>query len=146
MTDPTTNAAAVPAQATPAGTAPAAGAPKPQIAFDDFVKLDLRVATVKSAEPHPNADRLLKVQLDDGTPGGRQVCAGIKQWYDPQKLVGRQVIIVANLEPRKIRGEISQGMILAASDWKTGPGATPDDRDVIVLTVDKPVAPGSPVS
>ena len=123
-------------------------APKPQIPFDDFIKLDLRVATVKSAEPHPNADRLLKVQLDDGTPQGRQVCAGIKQWYDPQSIVGKQVIIVANLEPRKIRGEISQGMILAASDLKPGSTGTDDPagRDVILLTVDKPVKPGSTVS
>jgi len=121
---------------------------KPQITFDDFVKLDLRVATVKAAEAHPNADRLLKVQLDDGTPDGRQVCAGIRQWYDPAALVGRQVIIVANLEARKIRGEISQGMILAASDLKPGTGGTddPTGRDVIVLTVDKPVKPGSAVS
>ena len=123
-------------------------APKPQIPFDDFVKLDLRVATVKSAEPHPNADRLLKVQLDDGTPQGRQVCAGIRQWYDPQSIVGKQVIIVANLEPRKIRGEISQGMILAASDLKPlGSGSDdPNGRDVILLTVDKPVKSGSTVS
>jgi tRNA-binding protein len=121
---------------------------KPQIAFDDFAKLDLRVATVKSAEFHPNADRLLKVQVDDGTPEGRQVCAGIRQWYDPASIVGKQVIIVANLEPRKIRGEISQGMILAASDLK--PGSTgsddPTGRDVIVLTLDKPAKPGSTVS
>ena len=123
------------------------GGPKPQIPFDDFIKLDLRVATIKSAEPHPNADRLLKVQLDDGTPTGRQVCAGIKQWYDPQSIVGKQVIIVANLEPRKIRGEISQGMILAASDLKNDSGIDdPTGRDVIVLTVDKPVKPGSVVS
>jgi methionine--tRNA ligase beta chain len=123
-------------------------APKPQITFDDFVKLDLRVATVKAAEPHPNADRLLKVQLDDGTPNGRQVCAGIRQWYDPAAMVGKQVIIVANLEPRKIRGEISQGMILAASDLKPGTQGTddPTGRDVIVLTVDKPVKAGSAVS
>lgn len=121
--------------------------PKPQIPFDDFIKLDLRVATVKSAEAHPNADRLLKVQLDDGTPQGRQVCAGIRQWYDPQSMVGRQVIIVANLEPRKIRGEISQGMILAASDLKTIEGTDdPTGREVILLTVDKPVKPGSVVS
>lgn len=121
---------------------------KPQIPFDDFVKLDLRVATIKHAELHPNADRLLKVQLDDGTPAGRQVCAGIRQWYDPTSLIGRQVIIVANLEPRKIRGEISQGMILAASDLKEGGGGTDDPagRDVILLTVDKPVKPGSVVS
>jgi methionine--tRNA ligase beta chain len=93
--------------------------------------------------------------LDDGTPEGRQVCAGIRQWYDPAALVGRQVIIVANLEPRKIRGEISQGMILAASDLKEGgAGAaggaagsdTPDGRDVIVLTLDRPAKPGSTVS
>jgi tRNA-binding protein len=123
-------------------------APKPQIAFDDFIKLDLRVATVKSAEPHPNADRLLKVQLDDGTPAGRQVCAGIKQWYDPASIVGKQVIIVANLEPRKIRGEISQGMILCASDLKPG-GSGSDDpagRDVILLSLDKPAKAGSAVS
>ena len=121
-------------------------APKPQIAFDDFIRLDLRVATVKSAEAHPNADRLLKVQLDDGTPTGRQVCAGIRQWYDPQSIVGRQVIIVANLEARKIRGEISQGMILAASDLRGDGADDPAGRDVILLTVDKPVKPGSIVS
>lgn len=131
---------------------PAAAPFRPQIVFDDFAKLDLRVATVKHAEAHPNADRLLKVQLDDGTPEGRQVCAGIKQWYDPATLIGKQVIIVANLEPRKIRGEISQGMILAASDLKEGGvgGAagsdTPDGRNVIVLTLDKPAKPGSTVS
>jgi len=132
----------------PVADKPAAATVKAQIPFDDFIKLDLRVATVKSAEPHPNADRLLKVQLDDGTPQGRQVCAGIRQWYDPASLVGRQVIIVANLEPRKIRGEISQGMILAASDLKEGGGGADDPagRDVIVLTVDKPVKAGSVVS
>lgn len=125
---------------------PTAAPAKPLIPFDDFIKLDLRVATVKSAEPHPNADRLLKVQLDDGTPEGRQVCAGIRQWYDPQSLVGKQVIIVANLEPRKIRGEISQGMILAASDVRSDATDESDNRDVIVLTVDKPVKAGSIVS
>lgn len=119
---------------------------KPQIAYDDFAKLDLRVATIKAAEFHPNADRLLKVQLDDGTPEGRQVCAGIRQWYDPATLVGRQVVIVANLEPRKIRGEISQGMILAASDLKGLGTDDPAGRDVVVLTVEKPVKPGSVVS
>ena len=117
-------------------------AAKPMIPFDDFIKLDLRVATIKHAEVHPNADRLLKIQLDDGTAEGRQVCAGIKAWYEPESLIGRQVIIVANLEPRKIRGEMSQGMILAASDA----GTTEDDRSVVILTMDKPVKPGSMVS
>ncbi|MDI9403325.1 MAG: hypothetical protein QM516_05580 [Limnohabitans sp.] len=127
----------------------------PNIKFEDFAKLDLRVATVLSAEPHPNADKLLKIRLDDGTAEGRQVCAGIRAWYDPATLVGKQVIIVANLEPRQLRGEVSQGMILAASDLKIlAEGATPsgeakpgaDERDVVVLTVQKPVKPGSRVS
>jgi methionyl-tRNA synthetase len=119
-------------------TAPAA---KPQIPFEDFIKLDLRVATVKAAEPHPNADRLLKIQLDDGTESGRQVCAGIKQWYDPESLVGKQVILLANLEPRKIRGEMSEGMLLAGSDV-----GDDGERDVVVLTPDRAMPAGSPVS
>ncbi len=114
---------------------------KPMIPFDDFIKLDLRVATITHAEVHPNADRLLKIQLDDGTEEGRQVCAGIRAWYEPESLVGKQVIIVANLEPRKIRGEMSQGMILAASEVKGE-----DKRDVVILGIDKPVAAGSSVS
>ena len=114
---------------------------KPQIPFDDFIKLDLRVATIKAVEPHPNADRLLKIRLDDGSADGRQVCAGIRAWYEPDALVGKQVVIVANLEPRKIRGEMSQGMILAASDVHGE-----DERDVVVLGLDRPVKPGSVVS
>ena len=114
----------------------------PNIDFEHFSKLDLRVATVTACEAHPNADKLLKVTLDDGTPEGRQVCAGIKAWYDPASLVGRQVVIVANLEPRKLRGEISQGMILAASEV-TGEG---DEREVRVVSIDDAVAPGSRVS
>ncbi len=144
--------------------------PLPTIAYDLFAKIDFRVATVLSAEAHPNADKLLKIRLDDGTPEGRQVCAGIKAWYDPSTLVGKQVIIVANLEPRQLRGEISAGMILAASDLKelavvTAPAAVavdgqapvaaaekpaaktgPDERDVVLLTIDKPVKAGSKVS
>jgi methionine--tRNA ligase beta chain len=120
---------------------------KPLIPFDDFIRLDLRVATITACEPHPNADRLLKIQLDDGTAEGRQVCAGIKQWYDPETVVGKQVIIVANLEPRKIRGEMSHGMILAASDiLATDENGDVTDRDVVISAVDKPVKPGSPVS
>ena len=127
--------------------------PLPAIPYDVFAKLDLRIATVLSAEAHPSADKLLKVRLDDGTPQGRQVCAGIKAWYDPQTLVGKQVVIVANLEPRKLRGEISEGMILAASDLKDGvvpdPAAGPagpEERDVVVITVDRRVKAGSKVS
>ena len=131
-----------PAPSTPAAAPAAQPESLPNNAYDLFAKLDLRVATVKAAVPHPNADKLLKLTLDDGTPAGRQVCAGIKAWYAPEQLVGKQVIIVANLEPRMLRGEVSQGMVLAASDLKDGP----DARDVIVLTVDKPVKPGSKAS
>ncbi len=114
---------------------------KPEISFEDFSKLDLRVATVTAAEVHPNADRLLLIQLDDGTGSPRQVCAGIKAWYEPESLVGRQVVIVANLAPRKLRGEMSEGMILAAS-VRDGEG----DEDVVLITLDRPIAAGSAVS
>ena len=126
--------------------------PLPNIDFEHFSKLDFRVATVTACEAHPNADKLLKVTLDDGTEEGRQVCAGVKAWYEPESLVGKQVVIVANLEPRKLRGEISQGMILAASELKTEPDPDaegkpgPEERDVVVVTIDKQVTPGSRVS
>jgi len=114
----------------------------PTVNFEQFANLDLRVATITHAEPHPNADRLLKIQLNDGTPDGRQVCAGIKAWYDPESLVGTQVIIVANLEPRTIRGEVSQGMIMAGS----AVAEDGDKEDVCVLRIDRPLPPGSKVS
>lgn len=112
---------------------------KPQITYDDFVKIDLRVATITAAEPHPNADRLLKLQIDLGFEQ-RQICAGIKQYYEPASLVGRQIIVVANLAPRAIRGEQSNGMLLAAS---AAEGQTV--TDVVLLAPGKPVPPGSTV-
>jgi methionyl-tRNA synthetase len=124
-------------------------ADKPIIAYEDFAKLDLRIATITACEPHPNADRLLKIRVDDGTPSGRQVCAGIRAWYDPAALVGRQVVIVANLEPRTIRGERSEGMILAASNLAGGagdPARGGTERDVVILAPQREVPPGSPVS
>lgn len=113
---------------------------KPTITYDDFSKLDLRVATVVAADPHPNADRLLRLQVDLGGEL-RQVCAGIKQYYDPASLVGKQIVLVANLEPRTIRGEVSAGMLLAAS-VRDGD----EIRDVVVLELAKPVPAGSTVS
>ncbi len=121
---------------------------KDAIKFDDFAKIDLRVATIREAEFHPNADRLFKMQLDDGTEEGRQICAGIRGYYEPEDLVGKQVVIVANLEPRKIRGEISNGMIIAGS-CITNPDAEPEEqtRNVVVLTPMSDSLPaGSPVS
>ncbi len=118
---------------------------KPEISFDDFVKVDLRIARIVAAEPHPNADRLLKLQLDDGSGTARQICAGIKGHYDPASLVGRHIVIVANLAPRKIRGEESRGMLLAASDVPKD-AAEGQERRVILLTPMSDIAPGSTVS
>ncbi len=120
---------------------PDATAAKPTISYDVFSQLDLRVATITEAEHHANADRLLKIRLDDGSEGGRQVCAGIRAWYEPQDLVGRQVVIVANLEPRMLRGEASEGMILCATK-----GEQREAEDVVLLVPDRPVPPGSAVS
>jgi methionyl-tRNA synthetase len=115
---------------------------KPMITFDDFLKLDLRIAKIVHAENHPNADRLIKIQLDDGSDEPRQICAGIKGHYEAADLVGRSIVIVANLEPRKIRGEESRGMLLAASDAAKGE----EERKVILLTPMGDIAPGSVVS
>ena len=133
MTDP------APAPATPAG--PEA---KPAITFDEFAKVDLRVAKVLACEPHPNADKLFKLQLDDGSGTPRQICAGIRQAYTPEELVGKTIIIVANLAPRMLRGEESRSMLLAASNApKDAQGA---DRRVVVLTTLSDMPPGSIVS
>ncbi len=112
---------------------------KPTIQYDDFAKLDLRVATITAAEPHPNADRLLKLQLDVGGEP-RQICAGVKAFYDPATLIGKQIIIVANLAPRTIRGEVSNGMLLAASAMEGE-----ELRDVVLLAPIKEVPSGSTV-
>ena len=117
---------------------------KPQITFEDFAKVDLRVAKITHAEPHPNADRLIKLQLDDGSGSPRQICAGVKDYYNPDDLVGKHIVIVANLAPRTIRGEDSNGMLLAASDApKDDPNA---ERNVVLLTPMAEIAAGSSVS
>lgn len=85
----------------------------PEITIDDFMKTELRVALVKSCAPVQKSDKLLCLQLDDGM-GGRQVVSGIAKWYKPEDLIGKKVIIVANLKPVKLRGVESQGMICAA--------------------------------
>jgi len=104
------------------------------ITIDQFRALDLRVGTVRAAEPHPNADRLLLLRIDLGTEE-RQLVAGIRAHYDPAALVGRQVVVVANLEPAQLRGVESQGMVLAASDGER----------VVLLRPDDPVVPGAVV-
>src|ERR1700685_4133204 len=99
------------------------------ITYDDFAKLDLRVATVIECRAHDNADKLLVLQIDLGTEK-RQICAGLRQYYPPEQLVGKQIIVVANLAPRMMRGQISQGMLLAATDPASG--------KVIVLSPTEP--------
>ena len=105
------------------------------ISIDDFRKLELRVATVKSAEPHPNADRLMVLQIELGDEA-RQICAGIRDHYSAEELIGKQIVVVANLETAKLRGLESQGMLLAASD----------EGRVIILTPEKPVQAGAKIS
>lgn len=83
------------------------------IEFEDFARVDLRVGTVLSVEPHPEADRLLVLKIDAGEDTLRQVVAGIAEFWKAEDLVGRQVVVVANLKPRKLRGLVSQGMVLA---------------------------------
>ena len=97
------------------------------ITYADFAKLELRVAKVLEARPHPNADRLLLLQVDVGEEQ-KQIVAGIRQHYAPEQLVGKLIVIVNNLEPAMLRGESSNGMLLAA---------TSNDK-VVVLTVDDP--------
>ena len=84
------------------------------INFNQFKKTKLKVAQIKAVQKTPHADKLLTFQLDAGDQGNRQVLSGVAKWYpDPQKLVGQKVLWVSNLKPRKMRGEISQGMLLA---------------------------------
>jgi methionyl-tRNA synthetase len=128
------NAAEVPATATNPAAAPAAGAaPADLISIDDFLRIDLRVAKVIEADLVAGADKLLRLRLDVGDLGERQVFAGIRSAYDPNSLVGRLIVVVANLAPRKMRFGTSEGMMLAA-----GPGG----KDIFVLSPDSGAAPG----
>jgi len=113
--------------------------PKPMICYDDFAKLDLRVAKVLEAADHPNADKLVVLKVDLGDEQ-RQIVAGLKAYMTAESLVGKQVVVVTNLEPRKMRGLESNGMLLAASY------VSDEQRSVVVLTTDREVPPGSEVS
>ncbi|HUY84433.1 MAG TPA: methionine--tRNA ligase [Steroidobacteraceae bacterium] len=131
--DPEAAAALIePSPAPVVQTAPNAAAPG-EISIGEFAKLDLRIARILSAERVEAADKLLRLRLDLGELGERQVFAGIRAAYDPATLVGRLTVVVANLAPRKMRFGLSEGMILAA-----GPGGT----DVFLLSPDAGAAPG----
>ena len=109
--------------------------PKEQVTIDDFGKLELRVAKVSKVEKHPDADRLLVLQLKVGNET-RQVVSGIAEYYKPEQLVGKNLILVANLKPVKLRGIESHGMILAACN----------DKELVLGTVDKDIASGTEIS
>jgi methionyl-tRNA synthetase len=126
---------AAPAPETPAVGAPASPA-KPEIVYDDFGKLDLRVGTIVRAEKVPKADKLLQLQIDLGYEQ-RTILSGIAMHFNPEEIVGRQVTVVANLAPRKMRGIESQGMILMAEDG---------DGKLHFINPETAIAPGSAVS
>ena len=108
---------------------------KPVITYDDFSKLDLRVAKILNAEKVEGADKLLKLTISLGEMGERTLAAGIAQHYSPEELVGKKIVVVANLAPRMLRGIESQGMLLAASPQ--------DDSKVVLLSLDRDIEEGS---
>lgn len=120
----------------PAAKNAAPAAPVENIQFEDFQKLDLRVGTVLVAEPHPKADKLLRLEVDLGEERPRQIVAGLREFFSPEELQGRQVVVVANLAPRKLRGLESQGMVMAVRS----------EGGMQLLTTTGPVVNGSKAS
>ena len=104
--------------------------------FETFMSVELRVGTISSVDEHPNADKLYVINIEDGSDNGRTVCAALKPYYTVDEMVGKQVVFVANLEPRKLRGVLSEGMICAADD---------DSGAVKLITVDGNISNGSRV-
>lgn len=107
------------------------------ITFDDFARVKMRVARVLEASRHPNADKLLVLKVDLGSEQ-RQICAGLVGHYTPEELVGKNIVVVANLAGRMMRGIESQGMLLAACNA--------DHSRVIILTPAADIEPGSAIS
>jgi methionyl-tRNA synthetase len=101
------------------------------ISYEDFAKLELRIAKVLEARPHPNADKLVLLQVDVGDVQ-KQIVAGIRQHYTPEQLVGKLIVIVNNLAPAMLRGETSNGMLLAATSGENVILLTPDSADCVI--------------
>ena len=108
---------------------------KPLIKFDDFSKIDIRIGTVVSAEEIEGSEKLLKLIVDFGDIGQKQILSGVKEWYSPDDLVEKQLPFIVNIEPRKMMGLESQGMILAVDS---------DDKAVIFF-LDESVENGAPI-
>ena len=104
--------------------------------FETFMEVELKVGRIVSVSDHENADKLYVVSIDDGSESGRTICAGLKEYYTAEEMVGKSVVFVANLKPRKLRGIISEGMMLAADDGNGG---------VKLVTIDGDIATGSQV-
>ena len=113
--------------------------PKPTVSFEEFAKLDLRIAKVVQVQDHPNADKLICMTIDLGGQQ-RQIIAGLKGHYAPEELLGRQIVVVTNLQPRKVRGLESHGMLLAAVFGEK------DSQRVVILAPDKDVPAGAEVA
>ena len=116
--------------------APAAEGQSGEISFDQFKAVEMRAGTVVVAEKHPNADRILRLEIDFDEGQPRQILSGLADYYKPEELVGKQVIAVLNLAPRKIRGLMSNGMVLTAEK----------DGKLSVLTPAAPVPNGSQIA
>ena len=104
--------------------------------FETFMEVELKVGKIMNVTDHENADKLFVVTIDDGTEVGRTICAGLKEYYTADQMIGKSVVFVANLKPRKLRGVMSEGMMLAADDGEGG---------VTLVTLDGEIAPGSQV-
>ena len=104
--------------------------------FETFMEVELKVGKIMNVTDHENADKLFVVTIDDGTEDGRTICAGLKEYYTAEQMMGKSVVFVANLKPRKLRGVMSEGMMLAADDGKGG---------VTLVTLDGEISPGSQV-
>ena len=104
--------------------------------FEDFMMVEMRACKISAIEDHPDADKLYVVKVDDGTADGRTICAGLKPYYSKEEMLGKQVVVVCNLQPRKLRGVMSEGMLLAADD---------ESGTVKLITVDGEIKPGSRV-
>ena len=105
------------------------------VSFQEFKQLELKVGTVLAVEDHPNANKLMVLRVDLGEATPRTLVAGLKEHYAYADLLGKQIVVVANLEPAVLRGVQSDGMLLAAQEGEK----------VVILTPEKPIAPGSPV-
>ena len=109
-----------------------------KISIDDFKKVDMRVGKILSVEKIPNRDKLYKLQVDIGEEKPRQIITGLVPYYSTDELLGKQIIVLANLKPAKFAGEISEGMLLAAE--------SEDHSKCVILTVDKEIEAGTKIS